>query len=317
MNAILYLKAKLSRTTSAGTRGVPMHYISARRVLFLLPLLAFACPAQEVAAEIKTVWMDIRPYSSARSECSNLGLQTLSGSLSLLWVTVYFDPPQVNPDVVTNGFPKSWPEGLILEASFDPAGGFTEELMRRFNPYFVDNEKPQLDSLWKANPDTLGMTPAAGLNRFDFCIIPPIELAGHRIYFRATYHSKTLGTLVSKNTGRNCATILAPCSANDSIALMTSSILWTPFDSQALAVVDSMLAKGWKSGHALAAALGRAEKLGQYDRAMKYLDSLYTVDDSYSRTNVWGRDAASKQRSYEHQRSQILELKARQEEQQR
>jgi hypothetical protein len=314
MNIIKQLK---SCAISAMAGGVPLHVAKIHYLLYFILCLALLCPVRETSAEIKSVWIKVEPYSSARSECSTMALQALAGSIARLWVTIYFDPPQVNPDVVTNGFPKSWPEGLILEASFDPAGGFTEELMRRFNPYFVDNEKPQLDSLWKANPDTVGMTPAAGLNRFDFRIIPPIELAGHRIYFRATYHSRILGTLVSLLTGPYCTSILAPCSVNDSILIMTSHVDLAASDSQALAIADSMLARGWKSGLALDAALSRAKKLGQFDRAMRYLDSLYTVDDHHTRQNVWGPDVISKQHEYTRSRSQILELKARQEEQRR
>lgn len=240
----------------------------------------------------------------------------VAGAAGELVLTVTYaktKPETVNMDRANN----RWPDGLEIEVGRWDSVTETCHVDRSL--------QDQLDlHLWRAS----GWAADDDRNPtlyFRFSL--PETLAGQRLCFGAKWTNSPWGELESRPNmfGYNykfsremrkadhsipppimVISVIAPCSDGDRQRARESHVFeaWIAGDSpQTLELADSLLAHNWASFSVLMYAEGAAKELGQFDRAMQYLDACY---QRYGRVGA-PADSASEIREYQRMRTDLIE----------
>jgi hypothetical protein len=219
-----------------------------------------------------------------------------------------------------------WPQGYSLEAALDlplplgypstPMTNFVPQpgLMERLRPVPYHSFWNQLDNNALSQNDSVNLML---LNDKHFALHIPPDLAGHALIYRACY---------SRDGNKFCSSpytiyVIAPCDQADSARILASKMYEASARldyAQVVSLADSMLTLGWTNRSALGLAQSAAMRLGQFDKAVAYLDRMYADFGLTWYKFSWGpkpkepRSFEARQR-YEDDRARLLEEKAQSE----
>jgi hypothetical protein len=226
-----------------------------------------------------------------------------------------------------------WPEGYALEAALDLPSGQTFAP----TPGLIDRLTPTpfftFDNLYQERKLLLGDSAhvyRSNLNVKNFAIHIPDDLAGHTVTIRALYRHGDMDLETRPPTQDQLISVIAPCDKADTARIVASRLFvaWASNDSdRVITLADSMLACDLSDAIAWNYARTTALRLGQYEKALAYLDRMYqdfgvaSVEaeagtDAVPRLNRNGPRDPQKQQVYERQRNELLQVIAREEQQQ-
>ncbi len=174
----------------------------------------------------------------------------------------------------------TWPIGMNISAGYylqsDTNFVADSDLLRQLKlQYYTDSFQATWDRRWR---ETGKVPHGEDLLAPQFCFryYLPEALGGKRICFQVTYASTRYGDLRPGKSA--CVRVFRPCSATDS-----ERVRWDYADywhalrdwPRLLTVTDSLATLGTTGVIMLGRASSAAERLGQYDRAVAYLDTCF------------------------------------------
>jgi hypothetical protein len=226
-----------------------------------------------------------------------------------------------------------WPEGYTLEAALDLQSGQpfapTPGLIERFQPtpFFTLNNLHQESKLLSGDS---AHVQKSDLNKKNFAIRIPSDLAGHTVTIHAFYHHGDVNLETKPYPQEQPISIIAPCDRADTARIVASWVFaaWASNDTdRVIALADSMLACDLSDAIAWNYAYTTALRLELYEKALAYFERMYqdfgvtNVDDKLGSASVpklnrdGPRDPVQQQR-YERYRNGLLRQIAREEQQQ-
>ena len=291
-------------------------------ILFMAVLFAVSLGRPSIAQDHALVLSQFVPAFGG--SCQAGSPNVLAGSIFTLHLRNTADTPlrRLSP---------GWPEGYTLEAALDlPSGQSfspTPGLIDRLTPtsFFT------FDNLYQERKLLLGDSVhvyKSNLNVKNFAVHIPSDLAGHTVTIRALYHHGDIN-LQTKPDWDEPVSIIAPCDRADTARIVASRLFvaWASNDSdRVITLADSMLACDLSDAIAWNYARTTALRLGQYEKALAYLDRMYQDFGVTSLNEEAGtslvprlnrngpRDPLQRQ-LYEGQRSMLLQVIAREEQQ--
>lgn len=173
---------------------------------------------------------------------------------------------------------RGWPEGVDIEFSLAGGAGFRADpaLRERFSLRpIVTRDQLYQDSLWAAGqPWSAYMS--YEFRTFHFTAVVPAELGGKTVYIRGYCETPEFGRVPSNYDLR--FDVVAPCSRDDTLWVVGSRI-WLAQHAcdfaAGIAIADSQLAADMVGTLGFEQARHCAERLGRFDLALFYLDTLY------------------------------------------
>jgi len=242
---------------------------------------------------------------------------SLAGMRSELIVRIVPVDREVAPSDYAGVLAWEWPSNLHVEICrrspgdtvFVPDSDLRDQLGLH---YHVGPGEARNDSIWRQTGQTPPWYDLAPIFRFPFRL--PESLVGQEICFRVTYESDRFGTLASEET--KCLTVKRPVSRWDT-SLVRDDLVRYAEDlgdwPTVMHIADSLISLGWSSIYGLNIASGAARRLGQYDRAIRYLDLCFQRHGSvFMKEGRGATDPAAERRVYEAQRTRLMELKNQQ-----
>lgn len=246
-----------------------------------ITILAQLSFAQELAVSCGTI--------PAISECEPAKAQILTGGTGTVRFTVI---TALNEPKEYVGISKHYPPGLEVEAgliendNWNVVPGLVERLdLRRIVYSWAQYE----DSLWKTNGTPVSEMTLSQNGQYDwrFSFVVPYDLAGTEIFFTASYHDKSIGTVsyripppIPAQYG-NRLMIVAPCSRADTGRVLGSSLFYQDLAGdyeQVVIAADSLVKLGWGDLAGLVAAAHAANKLGMPEKELFFLDSCFMAN---------------------------------------
>ena len=300
----------------------PLQYILIRLVVIII--LSLGLNHWSIAAEYR-----LRIENAGLNpggDCSDSTHGYLAGMYPALVVEILPIGRDLTPHDYVGVTDREWPSGIEIQA------GYYREEARTFSPdpsltnllglrYYVDHYLLAMDSLWR----TKGKIPNGKdllSPRFYFSYYLPENLIGRNICFKATYHSEQYGNITSETP--LCISIFKPCSAMDTTWIrmnLVHSLYNLSEWQQLLVVTDSLESIGYSDGIMLGRAMGTAERLKQFDRAIAYADTCFarfgTLTPGLGNHSGPIRKNPEDRRSYEEVRNRLLQEKAEYEQQQK
>jgi len=217
-------------------------------------------------------------------------------------------------DSLYSGLHPTWPEGLRFEA------GEFDSVTTRFVvvPKLIDRLGMEF---YQSTTQVLTLErlrsgkEAKGDNEVDFVAHVPADLQGRTIYVRAIADHPKWGTLLSKQVVR--LSFIAPRDSTD-VDLVRTSLIEFAQDAQkcqrAVEIADSLIALGYRDVRGLDDAQMCAQKIGQFDKSIAFLDLNFQANGRTSYISPPSRAYSEGEvAGYNRMRARLLELKARQE----
>jgi hypothetical protein len=216
----------------------------------------------------------------------------------------------------------AWPEGLIIEA--DQPSTCSEPFLssqsladRLGIEYYVDEIRAMRDSLWRTGV-TARLSGITAPEYFFAFRVPP-ELTDSYLRFYIVWNHPKYGHLIADHL--ICLKIVTPCSETAQHEVWTSQVRLARSQmkyNQVVALADSFINSGWHDRLGLIDARGAAKRLGRYNDAIRFLDICFEYNhqiDIEPTPQLPEFDEINR-RSYEQQRTRLLELKEQQDQQQ-
>lgn len=259
-------------------------------LLFIYVVLIVVSCLIAISAYGQTTGFYVHGYCVPGAEggsCGQAGV--LAGSCICITVINEVDEPLLPLN-------RGWPEGYTLEASIDPSdeGIFipTPGLIQQMEPTrFIDalNRTYEL-SLIKQDGSNID---ARDLNRKNFMLHIPYDLAGHKLSLRCLCNKGGINAISSPSW---IYTFVAPCSRADTARILGSEIYyaWVSFEIfRGVAIADSMLQNNLSDDYAWHWAQLCATSAGRPDRELAYLDKTwqdfgytYAIDNQTKRSSA-------------------------------
>jgi hypothetical protein len=264
-------------------------------------VLSLILPAQSVFAR---AWLKVCFEGYSGSECkTQMHDAQLAGSQSDIVLNVRDE--SFNPSY--RGLPSGPPAGLILTVGLrsSRSDSFVPSpiLLQRIHPeFYITNQQVRNDSDFQAGYEIgeNNMRPS-----YHFLITIPSDIAGNDLCISAALDDPVFGHLEASC----CNPIVAPCTAEDGNQVLGTYVCFaykSGNPARAVALTDSLMATGWHWWTALIWAQISAQHIGRYDRALAYLDLLYTT---YGRVTPDGPlDSTREAREYQITRTYLARM---------
>lgn len=210
--------------------------------------------------------------------------------------------------------PPAWLSIAVSEITLDSVGRKISELPSQTVElsYFIDSWDMLMDSLYKADPDNSGDYAALLYPDYQFYFDVPRELAGKKLRFAMSLNPLPFGPLAISEFSRKETIVFVaqPESAEDSLHAIlhkANSLLAARRYETCLSFADSAMQLGFIA--AAEPAQLAAKRIGAYDRALVYLDTLYSTFQTVILNESWNfRSQSAKDSIYYIRRGELLEL---------
>lgn len=229
-------------------------------------------------------------------------------------------PGQVEYQGVTDW---TWPAGLVISVAsaasdtipFSPSAALQERLGLK---YYVSNLQAIIDSVWHNS----GRIPHPALRaaEYHFAFHVPPELANQYLCIHAEWQHPLYGML---KTGSPCIRVIEPCSEAARHAIWHTQVDAALNQKDLLLAytrADSIVTLGLRDVLGLIMAMDAAQRLGRYDDAIRFLDLCFEVNHTLipgESPRPAGPPSEEERQFYEKQRMRLLEMKGKQQQQQR
>lgn len=273
----------------------------------LATVVQFACSAVPSARDVSVVLAEVAA-PGGDGDCADRIDAILAGSSLYFVISAYLMPTEANADPFLRLDP-GWPAYVEIEFSWAGGKNFSSDpiLQQRFRlrPFF-SRQQLKDDSLRALGQ--LDSSHWSSFREFQFAAVVPPELAGKTVYARAYYTTSEFGRKHS-NYDR-VYHMVAPCSREDTLQILGSRVRMayrTSDFAEGIALGDSLVEVGMIGTLGLQFARYCASQVGDYDRSIFYLDTLYRATGKTEWAPTGWRTPAQWQEEYISIRSHLLE----------
>lgn len=204
---------------------------------------------------------------------------TLAGSMIELDITATPHDESLSPIFYQMPIDSTWPADLSLDAGHKVNGEYRPEagLIERMKPqYYRYVSQRYADSLRQAG-DPRASRWGSDFFKRHFILTIPKDISVDTVYFRAHWKIEGLGERYGWSPP---LVIIAPCSEADQERLLGNHIMVNSDAgnyAEAVALADSMIARGWSDPIGLYGAAISANQAGDYEKRLRYLDYMFST----------------------------------------